>query len=163
MNIDKGVKLRKAGKFKESNLFFKNLAIENPDDAVVQYQCAWSFDLLEKETEAINHYERAIALGLPEEDLREALLGLGSTYRSIGEYERSKQIFEKGISLFDDNSLKVFYAMTLYNSGDHAQSMEILLNIIADTAKDESIQAYKKAIKFYSGRLNEVFPAKGDN
>ena len=53
--------------------------------------------------------------------------------------------------------------MTLYNSGDHTQSMEILLNIIADTAEDESIQAYKKAIKFYSGRLDEIFLPSGRN
>ncbi len=157
MNINKGVELRKEGKLIESNNFFIKLAIEYPNDAIVQYQCAWSFDVLEKETEAIYYYEKAIELGLQDNDLKEALLGLGSTYRSIGEYEKSKQTFEKGISLFNDNSLKVFYAMTLYNYGEYSRSMDLLLNIIANTTQDKSILTYKKAIKFYSGRLDEVF------
>ena len=156
MNIDKGIELRKKGKLIESNSFFIELAKKYPKDAIVQYQCAWSFDVLEKETEAIDYYEKAIELGLPDNDLKEAILGLGSTYRSIGEYEKSKQTFEKGISLFNDNSLKVFYAMTLYNNGELSKSMDILLNIIADTTNDETILAYKKAIKFYSGKLDEV-------
>ena len=157
MNIKKGIELRNEGKLTESNQFFIKLANEYPRDATIQYQCAWSFDVLEKENEAIHYYEKAIELGLPDHDLKEALLGLGSTYRSIGEYAKSKQILEKGISRFNDNSLKVFYAMALYNNGEHSKSMEILLNIIASTTRDSSILAYTKAIEFYSERLDEVF------
>lgn len=157
MSIEKAVELRKEGKLEESNEILINLVKEFPDDAIINYQCAWSFDVLEKEVEAIEYYEKAINLGLPNEDLKEAYLGLGSTYRTIGEYEKSKKIFESAMAKFDDNSLKVFYAMTLYNLGEHSSSMEILLKIISETTNDNSIIGYSKAIEFYSDKLDKVF------
>lgn len=157
MSIEKAVKLRKEGKLAESNEILIKLVKEFPDDAMVNYQCAWSFDVLEKEVEAIEYYEKAINLGLPNEDLKEAYLGLGSTYRTIGAYEKSKKIFEAAMEKFDDNSLKVFYAMTLYNLEEYSDSMEILLKIISETANDKSVSEYSKAIEFYSDKLDKIF------
>lgn len=157
MELDRAVKLRSEGKLEESNKILINLVRDNPNDAMINYQCAWSFDVLEKETEAIAYYEKAIELGLPDSDLKEAYLGLASTYRTIGQYDKSKEIFEKAIKKFDDNSLKVFYAMTLYNLENHSNSMEILLKIIAEHSDDDSIIGYSKAIEFYSDKLDEIF------
>lgn len=157
MNIDKAVQLRKEGKLEESNELLLKLVKEFPEDAMVNYQCAWSFDVLEKEVEAIAYYEKAIALGLPDEDLKEAYLGLASTYRTIGDYEKSKETFMSAMEKFDDKSLEVFYAMTLYNLKEHVTSMEILLKIIADTSDDKSISAYSRAINFYADKLDKVF------
>lgn len=157
MSIEKAVKLRKEGKLEESNDLLIKLAKEFPENAMVNYQCAWSYDVLEKEVEAIEYYEKAISLGLPNDDLKEAYLGLGSTYRTIGEYEKSKKIFKSAMAKFDDNSLKVFYAMTLYNLEEHSGSMEILLRIISETTNDNSLIGYSKAIEFYSDKLDKVF------
>ena len=157
MNIEKGITLRKIGKLIESNEYFLQLIQEHPQNAIVNYQCAWSFDVLEKETDAIFYYEQAISLGLPDNDLKEALLGLGSTYRAIGKYHKSKETFEKGMTLFDDKSLRVFYAMSLYNLKEYSEAMEIVLKILADTTRDESIVQYKQAINFYADKLDTVF------
>lgn len=156
MRVEEAIKLRSLGKLIESNELLKSLVREYPDDAIVNYQCAWSYDVLELEKEAIPYYEKSIALGLPDEDLKEAYLGLGSTYRVIGNYEKSKCIFEEAISKFDDNSLKVFYAMTLYNLKTHSQSMDILLKLLATTSEDQSIKRYSKAINYYSSNLDHV-------
>ncbi|TCP68322.1 tetratricopeptide repeat protein [Baia soyae] len=57
---------------------------------MLDYVSAWSHDVLCLESEAIPYYERAIELGLSkEDDLEGALLGLGSTYRVLGQYEKS--------------------------------------------------------------------------
>jgi len=157
VTLEKAVSLRKSGKLKESNEILVNLAAQHPNDAMVQYQCAWSYDVLEREEEAIYYYERAIELGLPLEDLKEAYLGLGSTYRTIGEFKKSKELLEKAIGQFDDNALKVFYAMTLYNLNQSEEALEILLKLIAETSNDESIQQYAKAIGFYADKLDKVF------
>ncbi len=111
--------------------------------------------MLGLEKEAVPYYEKAISQGLPDEDLKEAYLGLGSTYRTIGEYEKSKTLFLEGLEKFDVNALKVFLAMTLYNLEQHGQAMEILLKVIAETSKDEDIIAFKKAIEFYSDKLDD--------
>ena len=47
--------------------------------------------------------------------------------------------------------------MTYYNFGEHARAMELLLNSIADTSKDEGIIHYQRAIRFYSEKLDETW------
>lgn len=159
--IKKAVELRKKGFLEESNALLLVLVKSNPNDAMVNYQCAWSFDVLERETEAIPYYEKAIALGLPKDDLKEAYLGLGSTYRTIGQYEQSKAVFENALAQFDDNGLKVFYAMTLYNLKLHEEAMAILLKLLADTSNDSHIQSYAKAIHYYAPQLDRKFVTEG--
>ena len=103
------------------------------------------------ETEVVEHR-------LPEEELEGAYLGLGSTYRTLGKYKESKKVFEEGIAKFpENNAIKVFYAMTLYNLKEHSKAMEILLYNISQTSSDENINKYKKAIEFYSNKLNEIW------
>lgn len=150
--------LRKEGKLLESNEMLINLVKTNSDNPIINYHCAWSFDVLGLEKDAIPFYEKAIFLGLGDDDLKGAYLGLGSTYRTIGEYAKSRDIFVKGIEIFpQDNAIKTFYAMTLYNLGEHSLAMEILLTILADTSSDFNINEYSKAIKFYSRDLDRVW------
>lgn len=155
--LNKAIQLRENGELEEANSILVELAARFPDHAVVNYQCAWSYDVLGLEKEAVPYYEKAIALGLPEEDVKEAYLGLGSTYRTIGEYEKSKKLLLEGIDKYENNGLKVFLSMALYNLGEHREAMRLLLSIIAETSTDESIAAYKKAIAFYSERLDELW------
>ena len=60
-------------------------------DAEVLYQCAWIHDVMGLETEAVPYYEQAIANGLDGESLCGAYIGLGSTYRCIGNMKRQLQ------------------------------------------------------------------------
>ena len=92
------------------------------------------------------------------EDLKGAFLGLGSTYRAIGAYANSKAVFQKARNVFpQDNAIKTFYAMTLYNLGEHASAMQLLLAIIAETSADPNVQEYQKAITLYSGDLEKAW------
>ncbi|WP_367946647.1 tetratricopeptide repeat protein [Virgibacillus dokdonensis] len=125
-----------------------------PNNAFINYQCAGSFDIIGEETKAIPYYKNAIKLGLPAKELQGAFLGLGSTYRTIGEYKKSKNLFAKGMKQFPKNrALQTFYAMTLYNLNEHDKAMELLL--IIDTTNDAEIMRYRRAIKFYSDKLDE--------
>ncbi|MGD6901040.1 tetratricopeptide repeat protein [Bacillus infantis] len=150
--------LRGSGELKKSNLILKKLADRNPGDALISYQTAWSFDLLGEEAEAAPYYERAISLGLPDKELEGALLGLGSTYRTLGEYQKARCTLEKGMERFPDNrAMIVFYSMVLYNLGNHGEAMGILLESLAETSSDEGIQQYRKAIFFYADKLDTVW------
>ncbi|WP_211655455.1 tetratricopeptide repeat protein [Planococcus alpniumensis] len=156
--LKEAIELRAAGKQEESNQLLTVLAQQFPEHPQINYQCAWSFDLLGEEEKAVPYYEKAIQLGLEKEDLEGALLGLGSTYRTLGEYEKSRSTFAKGIELFPSNqALKVFLAMTLYNLAEHQQAMDILLKCLAETSADKNISAYKKAIGFYADKLDETW------
>lgn len=156
--LEEALYLRKNGHLLESNLIFVQLVREFPKDAYLNYQCAWSFDVLGEESKAVPFYETAISLGLPEKDQEGAFIGLGSTYRTLGEYDKSLKTLEQGFKRFPHNrAMQVFLAMTLYNLEEHQQAMELLLKNILDTTNDENIQKYKKAIEFYSDKLDDTW------
>lgn len=157
-DINKGIELREKGQTEEAlNLFFKLLDREQ-NNAEILYQIAWCLDILEREKDAIPYYEKAIEIGMDDEKLKGALLGLGSTYRTIGEYQSSLKIFNQAVLQYPtNNEFKVFRAMTNYNLGNHEDAMRELLEVIADTSSDENVKAYKKAILFYSDKLNQVW------
>lgn len=156
--LDKAINLRESGNHKESNELLLKLVQNYPENASINYQCAWSFDLLGEEAKAVSFYENAIKLGLSSNELEGALLGLGSTYRTLGEYEKSKRIFLLGIESFPNNrAIQTFYSMTLYNLNEHSKAMELLLKCLIDTTKDDKILNYKKAINFYSNKLDEIW------
>lgn len=156
--LAKAIELRNEGRHKESNKILLQLVKSFPEDPIVQYQCAWSFDIVGEESKAVSHYEKAIALGLAGYELEGALLGLGSTYRTLGEYDKSKNTFQKAVALFPNNkAIQVFYSMTLYNLKDHRNAMEMLLKCLIETTSDKEIVNYERAITFYSDKLDEVW------
>ncbi|WP_342560761.1 tetratricopeptide repeat protein [Psychrobacillus sp. FSL W7-1457] len=156
--LEKALNLRKQGHLLDSNNVLQQLIKELPNDAYINYQYAWSYDVLGEESKAVPFYERAISLGLPEKDEEGAFIGLGSTYRTLGDYDKSLKTLEQGLKRFPHNrAMQVFLAMTQYNLKDHKQAMELLLKNILDTTNDENIQKYRKAIEFYSDKLDETW------
>ncbi|MGN7298892.1 tetratricopeptide repeat protein [Fredinandcohnia aciditolerans] len=156
--MKQALQLREEGRFKESNARLLSLVKESPNDPQLNYQVAWSFDVLGLESNAVPFYEKSIRLGLEGEDLEGALLGLGSTYRTLGKYEKSAETLVKGLELFPENhAIRSFYAMTLYNLNRHQEAMGILLKSLATTSGDKYIQQYNRAINFYADKLDEIW------
>ena len=152
------IHLRESENHEEARELLLALHAEFPEDPQVNYQCAWIHDLLGLEREAIPFYEKAIQTGLSRDDLKSALLGLGSTYRCIGEYLQSIKTFQHALGLFPDaHEFNVFLGMAYYNIGEHAKAMELLLNSLANTSIDEGILRYRRAIQFYSDKLNQIW------
>jgi tetratricopeptide (TPR) repeat protein len=155
--IAAAIELRKNKKPEEAIKILVELLQSSPNDPDINYQMEWTCDFMGKESEAVPYYEKAIANGLKEDRLG-AMLGLGSTYRCLGEYEKSLMIFNQGVSEFpDDRALKVFRALTLYNLGKAEESVSQLLIQLLDTTNDEAIKSYEGAFRFYSDKLNETW------
>ena len=152
------IMLRETEKHEEARQLLLEVHSEFPNDPQVNYQCAWIHDLLGLEREAIPFYQKAIQEGLSGDDLKSALLGMGSTYRAIGEYHKSIDTFQHALTLFPNlHEFNVFLAMAYHNVGEHSKAMELLLNSLAATSKDEGIVRYQRAIRFYSDKLNEIW------
>jgi len=148
-------KLRAEDSHEEARKLLVQLASEFPTNPVVQYKTACVYDFLGREWEAIPYYHAAIENDLPEADLRGAYLGLGSTYRTLGQYTESKKILLEGLDHFPDaNEMKVFLAMTFYNLGENHEAVSSLLKLITDTTSDEKIGDYERAIRFYADNLD---------
>lgn len=156
--LDSAVQLRETGKHEEARGVLLALHAEFPDDPQVNYQCAWIHDLLGLEREAIPFYQRALDQGLHSDDLRSALLGMGSTYRCIGEYQKAIETFQHALTLFENSyEFKVFLAMAYHNVHEHEKAMQLLLTCLVETSQDDGIQRYQRAIRFYSDKLNQTW------
>jgi tetratricopeptide (TPR) repeat protein len=152
------IHLRESGNHEEARQLLVELHSEFPEDPQINYQCAWIHDLLGLEREAIPFYEKAVQMGLKGDDLKSALLGMGSTYRCIGEYQKSIDVLQHALTLFpDSHEFNVFLGMAYYNIGEYSKAMDLLLNSLADTSKDEGILRYQRAIHFYSDKLNQIW------
>lgn len=131
----------------------------HPEDPALQYEAACLHDRLGREAEAVPFYVAAIAGGLAQDDLRGAYLGLGSTYRTLGQYERAQDTLSRGLERFGDAAeLKTFLAMTLHNLGRSKEAVELLLTVLADTARDPHLAAYREAILFYARDIDQTWP-----
>lgn len=155
MNIEDGIKMRESGNVDQALIVFKQLLETDQTNPDIYYQIAWCLDVLAQEKDAIWYYEKAIELGINSNDLIDVYLGLGSTYRTIGEYEKSLALFHLALDRFPErNEFRVFRAMTNYNLGNYGDSIKELLLIIAETSSDENINRYKNAIAFYADKLD---------
>ena len=77
--LDAIVGARAYGQSREILPRLKALDARHPNVAEINFQLAWSCEVLERAADALPYYEKAIALGLPPKELSGALLGLGST------------------------------------------------------------------------------------
>ncbi len=158
IELQNAVRLHDDGKYDEALHQLLHILPQYPEDALLQYHIACCYDAMGQESKAIPYYEKAIELGLNREKQKYALINLGSTLRALGHYHQSKEIFEKGLNEFPNSDvMKIFYSMTLYNLKYHEQAMEILLKAVLRKSDCKEIQAYRRAIEFYSNKLGEVW------
>lgn len=159
------IQLRETGRAKqdqamleEARTLLLDLAAASPDDAEITFQIAVAHDNLGLERESIPFYLKTLDQGLAGPDLERALMGLGSTYRGLGEYQQAEEILRRGIREFPHNrAIQVFLAMTLYNLQDYKEAMEIVLTNLMETTSDEKLQYFKRGISYYALHLDETW------
>src|SRR5450755_482604 len=130
--LAEAVQLRETGRaeqdqaiLQEARILLLDLATAYPDDAEITFQTAIVHDNLGLGREAIPFYVLALAQGLSGPDLARALLGLGSTYRGLGDYQQAEETLRRGVREFPHNrAIQIFLAMTLYNTRHYKEAME---------------------------------------
>jgi tetratricopeptide (TPR) repeat protein len=141
----------------EARKLLLELVAAYPDDAEVNFQAAVVHDNLGLEQEAIPFYLRALSQGLSGPNLERCLLGLGSTYRVLGEYQKAEETLRRGIREFPDNrALQVLLAITLYNRQQHKEAMELVLVNLLESTSDEKLLYFKRGLLYYSLHLDET-------
>ena len=153
--LDAIIGARHGGQVKQVLQRLQELDRRFPNVAEINYQLAWTCDVLGRESDALPHYEKAVALGLPENELSGALLGLGSTLRNLGQPERSAEVLRSGRAQFPDNrEFDVFLALTLHELGRHGEALQLVLEALCDTTEDPGLTAYQRALRHYAGKLS---------
>jgi tetratricopeptide (TPR) repeat protein len=152
------IKLHESEKHGEARQILLELQGEFPDDPQINYQCAWIYDLLGLERETVPFYETAVQTSLSGYDLKSALLGLGRTYRCVGEYQKSIETFQHALAFFRNSyEFNVFLGMAYYNIGEYSKAMALLLDCPANISTEEGILRYRRAIHFYSDKLDQIW------
>ncbi|WP_353946961.1 tetratricopeptide repeat protein [Streptomyces sp. HUAS MG91] len=156
--LAQSVRLRETGHREEARERLLALRARFPEDVRVAYQTAWAHDVLGLEADAVPHYVDAVAgPGLSTDDRRGALLGLGSTYRTLGRHADAVATLSAATAEFpEDNALKTFLSMALYNVGRAHDGMRLLLTVLAATSADPDIVGYRPAIEYYARDLDAV-------
>ncbi|MGO4546287.1 tetratricopeptide repeat protein [Paenibacillus sp. 2TAB23] len=128
-----------------------------PNDAEINYQTGIAYDNSGQGHEAIPYYERALKLGLTGPDLERCLMGLGSTYRYWGYYQKAVVTLRRGLREFPENhAIQVFLAMALYNNQNYEESVELLITNLMETTSDEKLHYFKRGILAYNEDLDET-------
>jgi tetratricopeptide (TPR) repeat protein len=154
---EKGRAQQERSILEEARTLLLELVVAYPDDAEVNFQAAVAHDNLGLERESIPFYLRALGQGLSGPNLERCLLGLGSTYRVLGEYQKAEETLRLGVKEFPDNrALQVFLAITLYNTQQHKEAMELVLVNLLETTSDEKLQYFKRGLLYYTLHLDET-------
>jgi len=152
--LDAIVGARAHGQFNEILPRLVALDGKHPHVAEIAYQIAWTLDTLARPAEALPHYERAVALGLPPNEHSNALVGLGSTLRALGHFDRSAEVLRSGQRQFPDNrEFDAFLALTLHAQGKHAEALALALETLCDTTEDPGLTAYGRALRHAASQL----------
>lgn len=152
--LDAIVGARAHGQFNQLLPRLQDLDRRHPNVAEIAYQIAWTCDTLSRHEQALPAYEKAIALGLPPNELSNALIGLGSTLRTLGQLDRSAEVLRSGKLQFPDNrEFDVFLALTLHSQGQHAGALQLALETLIDTTEDPGLTAYGRAIRHAAAKL----------
>lgn len=156
VTIDKAISLRELKAYDESRALLSTLLNDNDFQAKAHLHIAWSFDNEGKEDDAIFHYEAALKGGLTGVERFDTLFGLASTFRSLGRYQEALEYFELTILEFPDAlECQPFYAMCLYNLGEHKKATALLLELLVNTTSSEAITEYQRAIRLYASDLDK--------
>ncbi len=149
--ITEAVKMRTQGEAHRALTILEPLLEQNPNDAALNYQVAWTLDVLGQEERAAHYYQVALTAGLHGKDRVGALLGLGSTYRCLEMFEKSLEVLDQAIAEYpSDRPLRVFRALTLSRLGKAEEAVMALLNELLDTSSDPEILSYDRALRAYS-------------
>jgi tetratricopeptide (TPR) repeat protein len=158
MTLSKAKQLRSEGQHEEARAVLIALTQAEPHNAQAQYEAACVHDYLGYERAAIPFYVAALAGELGDHERRSAYLGLGSTYRALGQYEQAHTTLQAGVNRFPDAlDLKVFLAMALHNIGRSKEAVELLLMLLVETTNDADIQAYSRAIILYAQDISRTW------
>lgn len=157
--IQKAISLRKAGEYDQSRALLMTVADVNGLKAEVFLNIAWSYDNQGDEAKAVEFYVAALNAGLQDENKFEALFGLACTYRCLGNYADSKQIFEQVMSEYPHATEVIpFYALCLHNLGEHERAMSVMLELVAKYPPTASIGRYARALSLYSSCPDKIWP-----
>ena len=157
-------RLKAKGRYDEALAQLDAWLSGDPDNPILAYEMAATLDNQGRELEAIPYYQKALLGELDRLHRVDAIVGLGSSLRVVGRIRESFSVLAAGRQEFPRNqALQVFYALTLERMGNFGDAVSELLDVIAASACEESLDLYRTAIRHCRDhRYDGPAPAKSE-
>lgn len=126
-----------------------------PGDAAAQIAAAYACDSAGEEEQAIEFYDAAWRLGVPEPARPDFIVGYGSTLRNVGRTGESLAVLAEFLAQHpDDHAVRCFYGLALHSAGRDAAALAELLDV-ALSLRDASprLTRYQRALAAYRDQL----------
>jgi cyanophycin synthetase len=124
------------------------------DAARAEYERASACDREGREEEAIPHYEAALRLGLDDDLVPGALLGLGSSLRNVGRTSDAVAVLDDACARFPDHAaLPLFRALALASAGRCEQALGETIRHAAARIDADEVVRYRRALNEYADEL----------
>jgi len=115
---------------------------------------AYELDAKGREEDAIPWYQKALRAGVPENELKHALIGLASSLRNVGQPAKARRVIERARRVFKaDPAVEAFYALILRDLGDCDKALRVLGQAYLAHVQDERLLAYHSPL---SRKLNAL-------
>jgi tetratricopeptide (TPR) repeat protein len=119
---------------------------EVDDEIAAAYAC----DRAGREREAIVHYDRAWALGVPEAERPGFLVGYGSTLRNVGRADDAVALLSEAVQHYPDQAaLRAFLSLALFSAGHPRAALAAMLGVALDVARPGALGGYEPALNEY--------------
>jgi hypothetical protein len=152
--LDSILEARTHGKVMETLPSLAALDGRHPNVAEINYQLAWTCDVLGRPSEALPYYQKSVALGLPPNEHSGALIGLAATLRQLGQSAAALDVLQSGKRQFPSNrEFDAFLALTLHDEKRHAEATRLLVELLCETSDDPGITAYQRALRHAAAQL----------
>jgi tetratricopeptide (TPR) repeat protein len=115
---------------------------------------AYACDRDGREHDAILHYDRAWALGVPVDQQARFLVGYGSTLRNVGRTDDAVAILSEAVVRFPDFApLQAFLALALFSAGHPRAALAAMVGVVLEVAPAGSLHGYERALAAYHDEL----------
>jgi tetratricopeptide (TPR) repeat protein len=152
--LDAVVGARHGGKVDHVLPALRDLDARHPHAAEIAFQLAYTLELSGAATEAVPHYERALALGLAEAEHLNALAGLGNALRLAGQAARAVDLLARAALQFPEaRELVAYRALALRDAGRQREAVQVLMELALELGTDDlGLAAHQRALRHHAGR-----------
>lgn len=145
--------LSNAGEAQAAHDLALELAKSFQADVRVQLAAAYACDRLGHETDSITYYERALKIGIPENELTKFAVCYGSALRNAGRLEEAVTWLSRAARQYPDRPVVLaFLALAYFSDGQAEQAFVALLDA-ALRDNPEGFEGYARALREYRDEL----------
>jgi tetratricopeptide (TPR) repeat protein len=135
----------------------ERLREENVNDARAWLRCAFAFDRLGYEERAVPLYSKTISIGLIGDDLRDALVCLGSSLHTLKRFNEAIQALQRATRNFPgDRAVSLFLALALLDAKRSGEAVKLLGQMSLKISAGTEVDRFRRVLTRKYGAIGQT-------